>query len=249
MTMLAKIKSIKQISLFSCVFCNSTSLHYRVLDKKNIRNDDYCLRCKSTSRNRHLLLTMLNYYNQKNIKEFKVYIETNQLKIFNASSVGIIPKIFTKAINSEYFTNVPSGEYVQGVLCQDLTNTSFEDNHFDIVITEDVLEHIPNYEKAFSEIHRILKPGGCHFFTIPYFFDKKTTKRFKEINNEIILTEPIEYHGEPFRGKLPCYVDYGIDIFERQKEIGFRETYLKISRWYEAEKLKTFDSFTFLSIK
>lgn len=36
----------------------------------------------------------------------------------------------------------------------------FPNNHFDSVICRSVLHHIPNCEKALSEINRVLKPGG-----------------------------------------------------------------------------------------
>lgn len=36
----------------------------------------------------------------------------------------------------------------------------FEDNYFDCVCSMGVLHHVPNTEKAISEIFRVLKPGG-----------------------------------------------------------------------------------------
>jgi SAM-dependent methyltransferase len=44
----------------------------------------------------------------------------------------------------------------------------FEDNSFDLIIHNHVLEHVP-YEIGliFEELNRILKPGGMHFFSIP----------------------------------------------------------------------------------
>lgn len=39
----------------------------------------------------------------------------------------------------------------------------FENNFFDLIYSFHALEHIPDYNKALSEIHRVLKPG-CFFF-------------------------------------------------------------------------------------
>ena len=39
-------------------------------------------------------------------------------------------------------------------------NLPFKDNTFDIAIMDAVLEHIPDVGKAFSEVSRVLKPGG-----------------------------------------------------------------------------------------
>ena len=39
-------------------------------------------------------------------------------------------------------------------------NLSFKENTFDIVICAQVYEHVPSPKKLFSEIYRVLKPGG-----------------------------------------------------------------------------------------
>jgi ubiquinone/menaquinone biosynthesis C-methylase UbiE len=44
----------------------------------------------------------------------------------------------------------------------DIEDMPFEDNQFDVVISNCVLNLVPDKNKAFSEINRVLKPGG-HF--------------------------------------------------------------------------------------
>lgn len=43
----------------------------------------------------------------------------------------------------------------------------FENNFFDLVVSEWVLEHLPDPVKAFHEIYRVLKPGGKVVFLTP----------------------------------------------------------------------------------
>lgn len=46
-------------------------------------------------------------------------------------------------------------------------NLPFESNFFDLVVSEFVLEHLNNPDKAFREIYRVLKPGGRVVFLTP----------------------------------------------------------------------------------
>lgn len=48
-------------------------------------------------------------------------------------------------------------------------NLSYADNSFDIVYSSNVLEHVQSPEKVFSEVIRVLKPGGYLFFVIPNY--------------------------------------------------------------------------------
>lgn len=43
----------------------------------------------------------------------------------------------------------------------------WDDEHFDIVICSEVLEHLPEPEKAISEIYRVLKRDGIGIFSTP----------------------------------------------------------------------------------
>lgn len=50
----------------------------------------------------------------------------------------------------------------------DMSNmTDIKDETFDVVIAFDVLEHVPNYQSALEETHRILSSKGFGIFTVP----------------------------------------------------------------------------------
>ena len=44
----------------------------------------------------------------------------------------------------------------------------FDDNTFDVIISDQVFEHVQNYPEALAEIKRILKPGGSSLHIIPF---------------------------------------------------------------------------------
>ena len=44
----------------------------------------------------------------------------------------------------------------------------FEDSSFDVVISTEVMEHVPDPDSYLIEVKRVLKPGGMFFFTVPF---------------------------------------------------------------------------------
>jgi SAM-dependent methyltransferase len=47
----------------------------------------------------------------------------------------------------------------------------FNDNQYDCAIGTEVLEHCPEPEVVLKETHRVLKPGGIFFFTVPFLWN------------------------------------------------------------------------------
>lgn len=50
----------------------------------------------------------------------------------------------------------------------DVTKINFEDNYFDILICNHVLEHVPDYLQALKEISRVVKKNGVTILQTPY---------------------------------------------------------------------------------
>lgn len=73
------------------------------------------------------------------------------------STYGIDPE--SDVIDRNPFIKEIRTEYVE--------NLSFEDNFFDVIVSAWVFEHLPDPQKALSEIHRVLKPGGVAIFLTP----------------------------------------------------------------------------------
>jgi SAM-dependent methyltransferase len=48
-----------------------------------------------------------------------------------------------------------------------ITNLPYKDNTFDLTICSETLEHIPDYQKAISEIFRVTKQNGYVLITVP----------------------------------------------------------------------------------
>lgn len=174
-----------------------------------------------------------------------------RLKVYNTQiddAFSLLLRSSENFVCSDFIPDVVHGEEIAPrMFCQDLERLSFNDNFFDVVITEDVLEHVRDAEKAFQEIRRVLKPGGCHVFTVPFFFDKKTLVRIDTSTGEDVYLLPPEYHGDPVRGSIVAYRTFGNDMFDLLNKIGF-ETSVDFT-YYFYKKWGIFDSFVFLSRK
>jgi SAM-dependent methyltransferase len=69
--------------------------------------------------------------------------------------------------SSDYVPGAIPGATVDGVRSEDLTRLTYPDDSFDLVLTSETLEHVPDLSAALGEIRRVLAPGGLHVFTIP----------------------------------------------------------------------------------
>ncbi len=205
-----------------CIVCGaqSTFLSFDPVDLACKRNSFSCQKCSAISRNRHLAKIILELFPTSPLSTSLYEFSTRStIKIFNTSVNGSLHMVLQK-INgyegSEYFEDVPSGSYINGIQCQDLLQTSYPDNTFDLIITEDVLEHVSNPMKACKEIKRILKPGGWHVATVPVNFQQQETITRAIINeNGLHHLLPVEHHFDPCRtGGILVFTDFGLDLVD-----------------------------------
>jgi len=64
-----------------------------------------------------------------------------------------------------------SNDYLLSIA--DVTKLPFADSSFDCIICSEVMEHIPDHEKALKELDRILKPKGTLVVSVPRFFAER----------------------------------------------------------------------------
>src|SRR5208282_3583269 len=126
--------------------------------------------------------------------------------------------------------NLSPGQIVDGVQHEDLQNLSFKDSSLDLVISNDVLEHVPSPPAAFRQLTRVMRNGAHALMTFPFFPDlEHSVTRAEIIDGEIKhLSDPV-YHGNPVSqdGSL-VFTDFGWDIFDLGKQCGFKDISLEI---------------------
>src|ERR1700722_1530728 len=98
-----------------------------------------------------------------------------------------------------------------GAVCEDVTALTFDNESLDLIVSSDVLEHVPSLDQAFSETARVLRPGGAHLFTVPP--RAKTRKRAEIIDGKTHHIETPEYHLDPLSPQgILAFWDVGPDL-------------------------------------
>ena len=137
--------------------------------------------------------------------------------------------IFPKFIGSEYATSDAQRDDLYPILCENLQELSFRSDVFDVVTTNEVLEHVSDLDQALSEIHRVLQPGGWHVGTAPFAMGQQNSVvKAKLENGQVVhLMEP-EYHGNPVdEGGSLVFEIPAWDIVSRAKQAGFTDAHVK----------------------
>ena len=112
---------------------------------------------------------------------------------------------------------------------QDLCELSFSDQSFDLVLCNELFEHVRDLDQAFSEIHRVLRTDGRLVATCPLAFGQKESILKVRLNQQTGEPETIgqpEHHGDPVRpenGSL-VYRIPGWEILEQLQQAGFKMT-------------------------
>jgi len=130
--------------------------------------------------------------------------------------------LFPRFLGSEYATSIEGREELYPIPHEDLMHLSLKSGAFDIVSTNEVLEHIPSIDAALAEIARVLKPGGWHVGTHPFaFMNESGIVRTQIVGGQIShLLEP-EYHGNPAGPPSLVFETPGWDILNRARAAGF----------------------------
>jgi SAM-dependent methyltransferase len=191
-----------------CPICRKPTVFFSRSDW--LRDNYHCLRCRSIPRYRALFEALELYFPQ-----WRESLRIHESSPRGASSDKIARQA-RQYLKTFFFPGVESGRMHRGARCENLENQSFPDESFDLVITQDVLEHILHPERALAEIARTLKPGGTHLFTVPWYNRQKTVVRAVETGGTIDYRLPPVYHGNPIddAGSL-VVTDWGYDMAER----------------------------------
>jgi SAM-dependent methyltransferase len=137
-----------------------------------------------------------------------------------------------KLIGSEYLGyQYQSGEIVNGLRHEDVEQLSFAAASIDLIVSNDVLEHVPNPAQAIAECARVLSRAGLMLATIPFHQDSDTSvtrARLRDDGQVDNLLSPA-YHGNPVSadGSL-VFTDFGWDLLDLFRAAGFTRVAIEV---------------------
>ena len=224
-----------------CNLCDSDTRF--LLSTDNIREDLTCAECGSINRHRQLTcaLSIARFGHPfVPLPELARSMRAENARLYTAEANSTMYRRLEQELGvdllacSEYFgPDHRSGDIVdRGIQHQDLRATSFGDGEFPVVLTSEVMEHVPHVERAEAEIVRILAPGGSYCFTAPFT---------PSADDDIVLATmhedgTIEHFGEPQYHGDPVRPEEGILVFQVFSHHGLRRRFESLGCAFRAER-------------
>jgi len=214
---------------YYCPFCKKMSR--RLLPRgteneitKNIvgmgRRNSYCPFCYSTDRERLLFLYLSRCTD--------IFTKIKNYKILHFAPEK---KIFELLISNPSINYLTADLYAKNVMMKiDVTNIPFEDEYFDVIICNHVLEHVHDDFKAMKELYRVLKIGGWGILQVPISYSLETTIE----DSRITLPED----RQKIFGQIDHVRIYGLDYIKRLRKVGFKVKIIDSGKEFSDFKIK-----------
>ena len=172
-----------------------------------------CASCGSSLRVRSLADVLLEHYGTTSRSAVELVEEDGfrALDVLELNGVGRLHPVLARS------PRLVHAEYPE----EDMQALTYGEGSFDLVLTSETLEHVPDFRQALRESRRVLRPGGRHVFTTPLDTRLEHTRSRDGL--------PAMHHGRgggPFalvtrRDDMVVYTDFGRDLPALVAEAGF----------------------------
>ncbi len=200
-----------------CNVCNSEFKKFMPYGRITTRENALCPNCLSLERHR-----LIKDYLQKKTDFF-----TAKLKVLHVAPELCFIKRFENIHGDNYIT--ADIESPLAKVKMDVHNIPFEDNTFDVVMCNHVLEHVTDDYQVTREFFRVLKPDGWAILQSP--MDYSMEKTYEDPS----ITDPLE--REKKFGQDDHLRMFGLDYGERLRKAGFTVAEEKVSDTYSPEEI------------
>ncbi len=193
-----------------CSMCGPTAYYVK---GPWLRDDFLCCRCLSIPRQRAIVAVL-----KQTLPGY------SSPRVFESSPGGPssdwLARRCTAYTPSQFFAEVPRGELLDGVRSEDLQALTLADESVDVLVTQDVFEHILQPDAALREIARVLAPGGVHVWTVPIFAGRPTLVRaVPDGQGGVRNLEAPDFHGNPLGGGSLVIHEWGDDLVPRVERV------------------------------
>lgn len=199
---------------------------------RDFRESVPCLRCKSVNRQRQLATVLLEYARttSRDTRWLSIGDIARDTTVWCAESTRALHGHLARRLGSNYTASeylsaeLTSGDLRDGVLHVDMQHTHFDGESFDFILSSEVLEHVPDPLGALEESYRILKPGGCHIFTAPFYQHRFTNEHraFVDAEGRVTHLRRPWYHVDLLHGEgILVYNVFAPELMCQLEKIGF----------------------------
>ncbi len=162
--------------------------------------------------------------------ETNFFTSSNKLNVLHFAPEQCFLKRF-KALKNLNYTTTDLHSPIADVKA-DICNLPFNNNQFDVVLCNHVLEHIPNDTKAMQELYRVMKPGGWGIFQIPQDLNREFTFEDNTITDK---KERAKLFGQYDHVRV-----YGRDYFDKLRHVGFKVNETDYTAIFSERELTTY---------
>jgi len=184
----------------------------------NLRESLICGLCGSRSRDRMLIYSLGRALEKK--PPLRNWPANRSLRVLETTGHGGHPFFLTKKFDY-YNPRYDPDQIAAGAdprKFADVQALPYGNEFFDCALSSDVFEHVRLDQNGFSEIYRVLKPGGVFVLQAPYIHTMEKTHILVEPRgDEDAYLEPPQYHA----GHTLVYRIYGRDLLARLEGHGF----------------------------
>jgi len=202
---------------YECPICGH---HYRKLlpyGYVSSRENALCPCCMSLERHRQIWLFL----------KIETNFFTRSAKMLHIAPEYCFIKRFQAMSNLDYYSADLESPLAR--IKMDIQKIPFEENFFNVIFCNHIMEHVDDDRLAMRELYRVMKPGGWGIIQSPVNYERAVTYEDSSITSP---EERLKHFGQKDHLR-----EYGRDYAGRLREAGFMVEEVSLTDYATAESI------------